>query len=234
MKSQKDTIFTHEYSQKFVFDDAVARVFDDMVCRSIPYYRDNIKLIAEILAKRDFKSICDIGCSTGNMLLSLASRLKNTRLVGIDNAESMLEMARTKAAAYSAAIEFISADLLSVEFAYDAVIANYTMQFVRPIYRESLLSKIAASLPKNGLFIMSEKLIARDKRLDKELIEIYHTFKRTQGYSDTEISKKREALENVLVPYTQDENIALLKRAGFSDVEVVFRFANFATFVAMK
>lgn len=230
----KDTIFQKEINKKFTFDDEVASVFDDMLQRSIPYYKDNINLIVEILHKRKYQNICDVGCSTGNLLLALAQKLKNINLVGIDNSQSMLQMARAKASAYGANIKFIEADFLDFEFNFDAVILNYTLQFVRPINRTNLLSKIKHSLPSGGILILSEKLISQNKQLDKELIDIYHYFKQEQGYSDTEISKKREALENILIPYTQEENISLLKSAGFAEVEMIFRFANFATFVAIN
>ena len=229
-----DVIFQKEINQKFSFNSEVAAVFDDMATRSIPYYRDNIHLITQILKSRKFHSLCDIGCSTGNLLLELSQNLSDVSLFGIDNSSSMLDIARSKARAYGVKIEFIESDILDFDFTFDVVISNYTLQFIRPINRENLLSKIYNSLPQNGIFILSEKLISHNKWLDKELIDIYHNFKKDQGYSNTEISKKREALENILIPYTQEENISLLKKVGFSSVEMIFRFANFATFIAIK
>ncbi len=70
--------------------------------------------------------------------------------------------------------------------------------------------------------------------LNKDLIECYYDFKKEQGYSEYEIMQKREALENVLVPYSEDENIKMVKNCGFSHSEVLFRWANFATFIAIK
>jgi tRNA (cmo5U34)-methyltransferase len=58
--------------------------------------------------------------------------------------------------------------------------------------------------------------------------------KRRNGYDEMEISQKREALENVLIPYRVDENVELLKRSGFSEVETFFRWYNFCGFVALK
>lgn len=233
-KNNIDIIFQKEINQKFSFNSEVAAVFDDMANRSIPYYRDNIHLISHILQSKKINSLCDIGCSTGNLLLELSRNLRDVRLSGIDNSSSMLDIAKAKAKAYGANICFIQADILDFDFDFDVVISNYTLQFVRPINRENLLSKIYNSLPKNGIFILSEKLVSSNKWLDKELIDIYHNFKKEQGYSNTEISKKREALENILIPYTQEENIALLKKVGFESVEMIFRFANFATFIAIK
>ncbi|RDU63538.1 carboxy-S-adenosyl-L-methionine synthase CmoA [Helicobacter sp. MIT 14-3879] len=231
----RDSIFQKEIDRKFSFNKEVASVFDDMIERSIPYYKDNIKLIANLL-KDSYVSICDIGCSTGNLLLYLArmQKFKNKILLGIDNSSPMLDIAKSKAKAYGLNIEFKKEDILECKFNFDVIIANYTMQFIRPLYRESLIKTIYSSLPKDGCFIMSEKLVCKNIWLDKALIDIYHSFKEKQGYSQTEISKKREALENILIPYTQDENIALLKNAGFSSVEVIFRFGNFATFIALK
>jgi tRNA (cmo5U34)-methyltransferase len=66
------------------------------------------------------------------------------------------------------------------------------------------------------------------------MIDIYYDFKRARGYSDFEISQKREALENVLIPFTIDENIKMCKDAGFMDVSTIFQWGNFVTFVARK
>ena len=234
MKKNIDAIFQKEINQKFSFNKQVAAVFDDMANRSIPYYRDNIILISQILQSKKIHSLCDMGCATGNLLLELSQNLCGVNLSGIDNSSNMLDIARAKAKAYGAKIDFIQADILDFDFNFDVVISNYTLQFIRPINRENLLFKIYHSLPKNGIFVLSEKLISSNKWLDKVLIDIYHQFKKEQGYSKTEISKKREALENILIPYTQEENIAMLKKAGFGSVEMIFRFANFATFIAIK
>lgn len=236
---QKDSIFKNDLDEKFSFSKEVASVFDDMLLRSVPYYNDNIALIAELLRGR--RAICDLGCSTGNLLLFLAQNLNCEILCGVDNSAPMLEIAKAKAKAYGAKIDFTKADILEFftldsaeKDKCDAIISNYTMQFIRPQKRESLCKKIYENLQKNGIFIMSEKLVSEDKWLDKRLIDIYHNFKARNGYSKTEISKKREALENVLIPFSQDENVAMLENAGFRAVEVVFCFGNFATFIALK
>ena len=235
---QKDSIFKNDFGAKFSFNKEVASVFDDMLPRSVPYYNENIALIAELLEGR--RAICDLGCSTGNLLLYLAQKFPQSTLFGVDNSAPMLDIARAKANAYGAKIDFIKADILDFDFQvsqkdeFDAIITNYTMQFIRPQKRESLCKKIHNSLQKNGIFIMSEKLVCEDKWLDKRLIDIYHAFKAQNGYSKTEISKKREALENILIPFSQNENIAMLECAGFRAVEVGFRFGNFATFIALK
>ena len=155
--------------------------------------------------------------------------------MGLDNSEAMLVQARRKCEAYGANIEVLYADILDYDYKEaDVFISNYTLQFIRPLVREELVKKIASSLKKEGVFIFSEKVISHHAKLNKDLIERYYGFKKEQGYSEYEIVQKREALENVLVPYSEEENIKMALNSGFSHCEVVFRWANFATFIAVK
>ena len=147
----------------------------------------------------------------------------------------MIERARKKAKAYGAKIEFLESDILDFDFKEaQAFVANYTLQFIRPLKRERFVKTLYEKLDKDGVFIFSEKVISEDKKLDRQLIDIYFEYKRSQGYSEFEIAQKREALENVLVPFSMKENEEMLKNAGFKHVEIVFRWANFATFFARK
>ena len=156
-------------------------------------------------------------------------------LKGIDNSEAMLDRARQKCQAFGANINLEYGDML--EYTYeqeDIVVANYTLQFIRPIERLGLIKKIYEGLNDEGQFIFSEKVVFKEKKLDKQMIDIYYAYKKEQGYSDYEIAQKREALENVLIPFTIEENIKMCKDAGFGSVETVFQWANFVTFVAKK
>ena len=130
---------------------------------------------------------------------------------------------------------FLKKDFLNYDFSNsNAIVANYTIQFIRPLKREKLIKKIYDSLNENGVFLMSEKLITEHKKLNKIMIDIYYEYKKKKGYSEYEIAQKREALENVLIPYTMQENIEMLKNAGFNNIEIIFRWNNFATFIAFK
>ena len=233
----KDTIFKNSPQKLFEFDEKVASVFDDMISRSVPFYRQNLALIVALVAHLGEKNakICDLGCSTATLLLELSRQSPSYRLTGIDNSPAMIENARNKSAAFGAKIEFIEGDLNEFSFfKNDIFIANYTLQFIRPPQRQSLVQKIYESLNEGGFFIMSEKILFEDKVLAKTIIDIYGDFKQTQGYSRLEIAKKKEALENVLVPYSSKENAQMLANAGFTRVESFFKWANFESFIAFK
>lgn len=233
-----DKVFTKPIKKQFEFDEEVAAVFDDMLQRSVPFYKESQK-ITEFFALKQLEEgglAYDLGCSTATLLINISRKLKKSAtLVGLDNSEAMLEQARKKCEAFRADIELANADILEYEYKEaDLFISNYTLQFIRPLIREELVKKISASLKKGGIFLFSEKVISHHPKLNKDLIECYYDFKKEQGYSEYEIMQKREALENVLVPYSEDENIKMAKNCGFSHCEVVFRWANFATFIAIK
>lgn len=233
-----DKIFAENPQKQFEFDAKVAGVFDDMVSRSIPYYKEVLGLCADfaLMYLKPDSTLLDLGTSTGAMLIEIASKSEfPLNLYGIDNAESMLEIARNKLSAYEMRANLICGNILEVDFPKsDVVIANYTLQFIRPLQREKLVQKIYDCLNPKGIFIASEKVIVEHKELDFKMIAYYLANKKKQGYSDFEIVKKREALENVLVPYSEAENREMFLKSGFECVETLFRWVNFASFIAMK
>jgi tRNA (cmo5U34)-methyltransferase len=234
----KDEIFNRPITKQFEFDAEVAAVFDDMLQRSVPFYKEAVALTSRFAAHYTPTDgrIYDLGCSTATQLLDLERHMrKPATLIGIDNAQAMLAQARKKIDAFDSNVEVVEGDILNFDYERaDVIISNYTLQFIRPLERDRLIQTIYNTLQPKGVFIFSEKVVTQDSTLNKELIECYYDFKKLQGYSAYEIMQKREALENVLVPYTMEENIAMLKKGGFKTVEVLFRWANFATFIAVK
>ena len=233
-----DKVFTKPIRKQFEFDEEVAVVFDDMLERSVPFYKESQKITEFFALKHlmDDSILYDLGSSTASLLINISRKIKcSATLVGLDNSEAMLEQAKKKCIALGAKIELENADILEYDYKEaDVFVSNYTLQFIRPLVREELIKKIVNSLKNDGIFIFSEKVISHHSKLNKDLIECYYNFKKEQGYSEYEIMQKREALENVLVPYSEEENIKMAKNCGFSHCEVVFRWANFATFIAIK
>jgi len=233
-----DKVFTKPIEKQFEFNEEVAVVFDDMLNRSVPYYKESQEITQFFVQKqlKDGGVLYDLGCSTASLLINLSKKLDNSaELIGLDNSEAMLNQARKKCEAYGVDIEILNEDILEYNYKEsDVFISNYTLQFIRPLVREKLIQKINKALKKDGIFIFSEKVISHHTKLNKDLIECYYDFKKEQGYSEFEIMQKREALENILVPYSEDENIKMALDCGFSHCEVVFRWANFATFIAIK
>ncbi|RMH23687.1 MAG: carboxy-S-adenosyl-L-methionine synthase CmoA [Planctomycetota bacterium] len=240
-----DTIFRSPARPgDFAFDAKVSSVFDDMVSRSVPHYADVQRMLADLtfafIPERG-GVVCDLGCSTGTTIDLLAAhprRPEDLRFIGLDNSPHMLERARAKLAPIDAAgaLDLRLADLNDEPEipACNVALLNWTLQFVRPLHRESLLRRVHDALEPSGALLMAEKVLVSDSFLNRAYIDFYYDYKRRTGYTDEEIQRKREALENVLVPYRVEENVAMLRRCGFHTVDVFFRWFNFAAFVAVK
>ncbi len=235
---KEDKVFTEKISKKFEFDEAVASVFDDMLSRSVPFYDEVRKLIIALILseQEEGKKVLDLGSSTAKFLLDLHSKMEvQMQLKGLDNSQAMLDRAEQKCHAFGAKIDLELADMLTYDYSdEDIIVANYTLQFIRPMQRVELVKKLYNALNDEGMFIFSEKVVFADKKLDKDLIDIYYAYKKEQGYSEYEIAQKREALENVLIPFTIEENIQMCKDAGFNSVDTIFQWSNFVTFVSKK
>lgn len=239
----RDRIFNNqiERADDFTFDAIVAKVFDDMVNRSVPYYGEIQRMITELAANHAVQStdVYDLGCSTGTTMVSMDTMVhRNIRFIGIDSSREMLEQCRSKLTevGFSRDYELRCADLnqgLKIINA-SVVVLCLTLQFVRPIYREQLVKDICEGLNKEGVLILVEKILAEDSLFNRDFIEYYYNYKRRNYYSDMEISQKREALENVLVPYKLSENIAMLRDRGFAHCEVFFKWYNFMGLIATK
>jgi len=225
----------------FKFDGKTAAVFDDMVSRSVPFYDEIQRMTCELSAEfaQPGTNLYDLGCATGTTFMTLDDLVDSSvRFIGIDNSADMLAKADKKMAGLPSrrGYDLIEADLHSqfqIENA-SVVLLVLTLQFVRPLYRDKLVRRIADAIPENGALILVEKLTSSHTLLNRLFIKYYYDYKKRNGYSEVEIAQKREALENVLIPYRPEENSAMLMEAGFRHCEEFFRWYNFCGMVAVK
>jgi len=241
MSRSQDRLFQTPTDSDFQFDSKTAAVFDDMIVRSVPLYKEIQRMTGEIAADfaRPHTSLFDLGCATGTGLLALDPLIDpSVRFVGVDSSEDMLAKARQKLAACPSGreVELLACDLHQTQVVENASVAvmNLTLQFIRPLYRERVVRNIIAGLHEQGCLILMEKLTLGDSLFNRLFIRYYYNLKKRQGYSESEITHKREALENVLIPYRPEENRELLNAAGFRHVEEFFRWYNFSGLVAVK
>jgi len=224
---------------KFTFDQKVVDVFDDMVLRSVPGYKQMIELIG--LAGRTYpfinSNVYDLGCSTGAVTLSIASNLQSAsvKIFSIDNSQEMLNQCSRNLLSTDANIQYICDDIENIQFENASLIVlNLTLQFINPKYRSDLIERIFKSLLPGGALIISEKIIHENEEINKSLINLHESFKRENGYSETEIAQKRKAIEDVLIPESIEQHLKRLSGAGFKKPLVQMQCINFASFLAVK
>jgi len=225
----------------FVFDEKVVAVFPDMINRSVPGYTTIIAMIGTLAAEyAQPDSRCyDLGCSLGAASLSMRRSITATgcEIIGIDNSPAMVAGCQEVFAAEDGQVPVTvqCEDILNstIENA-SIVVMNFTLQFVQPEQRDALMQKIYTGLLPGGLLILSEKIRFEDAVLNDLFIEMHHRFKEQQGYSRLEISRKRAALEKVLIPETIGNHERRIQAAGFKSFDVWFQCFNFASMVAVK
>ncbi|AMW15924.1 carboxy-S-adenosyl-L-methionine synthase CmoA [Glaesserella parasuis] len=239
----KDALFSAPIEKlgDFTFDESVAEVFPDMIQRSVPGYSNIITAIG-MLASRfvtDQSNVYDLGCSRGAGILSIRRNVEKAgvRIIGVDNSEPMVERCRRHLEAYHSDIpvEILCDDIRHIEIKNASmVVLNFTLQFLPREDRLALLRKIYHGLNPNGVLVLSEKFTFEDNTINELLIDLHHTFKRANGYSELEVSQKRTALENVMRTDSIDTHKARLKEAGFSQVDLWFQCFNFGSMITIK
>ncbi len=243
MNTQKDKIFSQKISKPtdFVFDQNVASVFPDMVKRSIPGYGTIINMIETLTGKyaQPNSNLYDLGCSLGAASFAMLNGLneKGCKIIAIDNSQPMIDrcLSRPLKKSDSAPIDFICDDVSNIDYQNASVIVlNFTLQFIKPESRDSLLKKLYEAMRPGGILILSEKVCFADTEVNELLIDVYHSFKKSNGYSDLEVSQKRTALENVLIPETMQHHSKRLKDVGFKTAEVWFQCFNFMSMLAIR
>jgi len=240
----KDRIYAQQQSvvERFRFDEQVAGVFPDMIRRSVPGYNTIIDMIG-VLANRYAQhntTLYDLGCSLGAATLAMAASLppeRGNRFVAVDNSAAMIQQAQQNLSATLAGhqVEWRCEDILTTEFAATSVaVLNFTLQFVPKAHRDAFMQRLGAAMQPGGIVILSEKIAFPEAEEDALQQAWHHDFKRVNGYSDLEISQKRAAIENVLIPEPIAAHEARLHAAGFTKVHLWFRCFNFISLVAVR
>ena len=246
MDKTTDYVFAKKIKaiKDFEFNEEVVSVFDDMVSRSVPFYSEIHRIIKDLsnyFLPKENGLVYDIGCSTGTTIQILAEYLtknkKNCHFIGVDNSEAMAKKCQEKllkSDIQNAQIFCQKIETFSFERPAHMIIMNYTLQFIDPEVRLNILKKVYDNLQPGGIFILSEKINTEESSFHNLITDLYYDFKKRNGYSDLEISQKREALENVLLPLTPKNQVNMLKDAGFKKSELIFRWYNFASYIGIK
>lgn len=221
----------------FSFNEEVTQVFEDMINRSVPGYISSLKMTKEITTKLFQKdsNFYDLGCSIGAVTNQVSDivRTKKGNILAVDNSEAMINYCKSRIK--DSHISFILDDIKKIEIENASVASlNFVLQFLEPSVRLNFLKGVFKGLRKGGALLLSEKFSFDSNKEEESVSRIHHSFKLSNGYSELEVSRKRDALEGVLISQSQAENEELLYESGFSEIRKVMKNLNFVTYVAIK
>ncbi|WP_290522393.1 carboxy-S-adenosyl-L-methionine synthase CmoA [Alcanivorax sp.] len=243
MSDQQDNIYAtaHQQVARFSFDETVVQVFPDMIRRSVPGYPSIIDMIGVLAARYAQPDTClyDLGCSLGAATTAMAALTEEqgNSVIAVDNSPAMIEQARVLLdhAGLSNRVSLVEGDVAEMVFEpCSMAVLNFTLQFIAPERRDDFIERLAEATVPGGILVLSEKIRFEDEAEDALQTELHHAFKRNNGYSDLEISQKRTALENVLIPETLAAHEARLRKAGYRHIHVWFRCFNFMSLLAVR
>lgn len=239
----QDRIFAEMAAEagSFEFNDDVAEVFPDMLRRSIPGYAASIRAIGTLASRyvQPGSRCYDLGCSLGAATLAMQQNISvpGCQIIAVDLAPAMIQRCREIIAASDSDVDvsIVEDDVrqITIEQA-SMVVMNYTLQFLSLEERDAMIGNIFDGLNDGGILVLSEKVLDEDDEVEKLLVAMHDEFKRQNAYSDLEISRKRTALENVLIPETISMHRTRLENAGFRHVGIWLRQFNFVSIIATK
>ena len=232
-------------TEPFRFNENVARVFPDMLQRSIPGYAASIEAIGSLAARyvRAGTNCYDLGCSLGAATLAMRHGIQHPccRVVAVDSSAAMIARCHEVVAeddrqnGPETEVDVVEQDIRETDIVNASmVVLNYTLQFIEPADRDALLERIFAGMNEGGILVLSEKVVDDNEHMEALLIDLHAEHKRRNHYSAIEVARKRAALENVLIPESVAAHRDRLQRAGFARSAVWLRYFNFVSIIAIR
>ena len=172
------------------------------------------------------KHILDLGCGTGLELDEILKRLPDVSVVGIDLTQAMLDRLRQKHP--DKHIKVICGDYFRVDFGKDAFDAAVSYESLHHFSREDkvgLYTRIRQALKASGVYIECDYMVT-EQSVEDELFAENARLRRELNVPPGEYC-------HFDTPCTVDNQIAMLKQAGFASVEIAYQ-AGAATMLVAK
>ncbi len=216
------------------FDKEMVDNFDDHVKKSVPLYEEFHKDIINMSVYFSQKNtkIIDIGTSTGVLLNDLynINKHRNIECIGIDIEKDMIEECNNR---YNN-LKFEVCDALDFNYTNSSVITSVlTLQFINKKERKEIIKKIYNEMNEDGSLFIVEKVKNNIPDVHDIYNDIYYDFKR-DNLTDEDVLDKNVSLRGVMKPLTLQDNIQILKNAGFNKIDIFMKYNNFVGLLAIK
>ena len=229
----------HSKSGLWTFGGKTPSNFDTHVSKSVPLYEEGHELVtamSEFFVPQNGK-VLHIGSSTGVLTNKLAKTLneRNAQVLGLEIEGEMIKEAKSRENEKN--LSYINEDITTFDIGqncFNLIVSYYTIQFIHPSLRQSVIKKIYDSLMWGGGFILFEKVRGSDARFQDIFNCFYQEYKVKRGYSSEEILSKQKSLKSILEPFSRQGNLDMLKRSNFEDIESIMKYACFEGFLAIK
>jgi tRNA (cmo5U34)-methyltransferase len=216
--------------------EAEAEEFDVIIKKLIPNYSEMVDILVSVIpfSKERGFSMIDLGCGTGTISKSVSDNFPNAKITCVDIAERMLKISKEK---LCGDVIFIRADFNDFEFSdkYDLVVSSLALHHLEnDADKSNFYKKIYSAMNVGGVFINIDAVLGSDDFLQGFYMEKWKEFM-SKSVSAEEIENKW--LKNYYAedrPATTVTHLDMLRERGFSCVDVIYKYFNFAVYTARK
>jgi tRNA (cmo5U34)-methyltransferase len=175
----------------------------------------------------------DLGIGTGYFTEQFLNHFPNSRVLGIDGAQAMVELAKARLKSLASRVEFVIGDfrklqeLASVGGTVDVVFSAYALHHLSRPDKEKVARQVVELLVPAGWFVNADLILADSPELESRLQElrVAGIVKRAAGSDNrfTNSASTRRFLADLEKnerdqPLTLAEDLALLRSSGLKNV----------------
>jgi tRNA (cmo5U34)-methyltransferase len=222
-----------------IFDHFTKTVNDyDTVADKVVMKNDELHSVlinAIDLAKNKRIEVLDLGSGTGHGMKLILKKYSRASVTGIDFSSKMINKSKRKLKKYLSRIEFLEEDFDKIIFPkkYDVIVSAVTIHNSSHDNKKRLFKKIFTSLKKGGLFINGDFIKAENNLIDKHYRTIYRNYiEKNLSGEELKVWLKHAFVDDQ--PMRLSDQFIHLKRAGFTDIQLLWQYNNEAVYRARK
>jgi tRNA (cmo5U34)-methyltransferase len=215
--------------------DSIAQQYDAHRRHLIPCYDDFYGVAAD-LATRDWPEprVLDVGAGTGLMTWHILNRRPAAACTLVDFAEEMLNVARQRFAGFPN-VRYVAGDYQDVDLGggYDVIVSALSIHHLSDPDKARLYRRLYGLLQDGGIFVNADQVLGATP-----VIEAVNQRRWREKIMESSLStpEKAAAFERMKMdrPAMLEDNLRWLQESGFENVDVYYKYYNFAVMAGRK
>ena len=206
-------------------DEAAVAHYAQGPVRFMPGFDALHRMTSLLLAERAPANarVLVLGAGGGLELKMLATRHRGWTFVGVDPAPAMLDLARRHLGDLNDRVELVEGLIDDApEGPFDAATCLLTLHFLAADERERTVREIRRRLKQGAPFVAAHSSFPQDSGRRSIWLDRYVAFAIDSGVDPEQASKAYQAVAAALELYDPEEDVEILRAAGFTDTEMFF------------
>lgn len=216
-------------------DPAKVAQYLDGPRRFVPGLADLHRMTGILLAERvpHDARILVLGAGGGMELKAMADAHPGWTFVGVDPSQAMLNLAAGTLGRLASRVAFVHGYIEDAPLGpFDAATCLLTLHFLDADERRRTASDIRRRLKAGAPFVAAHGSFPQDSEQRPLWLSRYAAFALASGVDPEQVSKARDAVDAHVNMFSPDQDEAILRDAGFSDVSLFFTAFTFRGWVA--